>query len=794
MPHDPYPTKSQSFFALWTQKVVTYRTFVLLGIGLVTGYLCTFIPNVQVNNANDIFFVQNDPALKAYRDFQKEFGSDEFALILLEGPELFSESAYQAVNNFVASLKKLQYKNKPAFKEVSSPFHVPIIRGDTGMLEVTTLFGANEKPTTAQLKASQQQLIKSRLYRNILVNEPGDAIAVAGVLTLFLNDHKFADFVATNTQRLIDEHQLGKWNPKLVGSPIIKKQLDTATANEAGIYGLAAMLIALLSLILLFRKPSQVFASICVVLFAVLWTIGLMGLFGVEMSLVSIILPLAIIITGLGSSIHVVNEFRALRKRFLQRKIAAIEAVSITGMPCFLTAVTTGIGFFSMVVAPVMPMKTLGFFCGLGVLFCFLLSVTLIPAILSIGKDSEEFQRMTLPPGGHDRIKVVTLSDRFYKALAQFIVARSKTVALSFIALAILTTLGIRYIHVESNFLHAFRSHHPFRRAVERVDQKLGGTHGIEVMVDSGKTDGIFEADFLNKLSNLEDWLHTSQGGTIGASISIVDLFKELNFALVGERKLPSTTEEAHQLVLLYESGGGELKIFSDKNNRLARLSVRARAEGTQKALALEESLLKKAKSLFPKSAQDNNDEQPQLWITGTHPLFVHLADYVLKSQVRAFSTAAIIIALLMMFLLRSISLGLAVMIPNLLPIFATYGLMGWLDIPLDWLTAVIAVVALGVAVDGTIHIGNRFREARLSGDSAEDAARYVMVSIGKALVMTGTVLCAGFAVVTPSEMASFSRFGFLMAICLFFAMIADLVLTPAVLAWLNPGSLDQKK
>ena len=661
------------------------------------------------------------------------------------------------------------------------------------MLEVTTLFNENEKPTTAQLKASQKQLVKSRLYRNILVNEPGDAIAIAGVLTLFTNDHQFADFVATQTQPLIEESKLAPWNPKLVGSPIIKKQLDTATANEAGIYGLAAIGIALLALFLLFRKPSQVFASICVVLCAVLWTIGLMGLLGVEMSLVSIILPLAIIITGLGSSIHVVNEFRALRKRFLQRKIAAIESVSITGMPCFLTALTTGIGFFSMVVAPVMPMKTLGFFCGLGVFFCFFLSVTLIPAILSAGEDSEEFQRMTLPPGGHDRIKVVTVSDRFYKKLAQFIVGRSQLVAMSFIGLAILVTLGIQYIHVESNFLHAFRSHHPFRQAVERVDQKLGGTHGIEVMVDSGKIDGIFDADFLRKLSELEDWLHSSQNGSIGASISVVDLFKELNFALVGKRQLPASTDEAHQLILLYESGGGDLKLFADKTNRLARLSVRARAEGTQKALALEAALLKKADSLFPPSAQAQSAQKEQLWITGTHPLFVHLADYVLKSQIRAFSTAAIIIALLMMFLLRSAGLGLAVMIPNLLPIFATYGLMGWLDIPLDWLTAVIAVVALGVAVDGTIHIGNRFREARLSGDSAEDAARYVMVSIGKALVMTGTVLCAGFAVVTPSEMASFSRFGFLMAICLFFAMIADLVLTPAVLAWLNPGAWTKK-
>jgi uncharacterized protein len=792
MPHNPYPTTSQSFFAALAQKMVEYRAWVLVTILLITGLLGRFITDVQVNNANDIFFVQDDPALGAYRDFQQEFGSDEFVLILLEGPQLFSEKAYQSVGTLVGELKNLKYKGQPAFQEVSSPFHVPIIRGDTGMLEVTTLFSENEKPNDEQLKASQKQLIQSRLYRNILVNEPGDAIAIAGVLTLIVGDHQFADFLATQTQTLIDNSDLSQWNPKLVGSPIIKKQLDDATANEASIYGLAAMGIAFLALIILFRNPSQVFVSISVVLLAVLWTIGLMGLLEVEMSLVSIILPLAIIITGLGSSIHVVNEFRALRKRFLQRHIAAIEAVSITGMPCFLTALTTGIGFFSMVVAPVTPMKTLGLFCGIGVFLCFILSITLIPAILSMGKDSEEFQRMTLPPGGHDRIKVVTLSDRFYKKLAHYIVGRSKWVALSFIGLALLTTLGIKDIHVESNFLHAFRDSHPFRQAVERVDKKLGGTHGIEVMVDSGKPDGIFEADFLEKISILEDWLHTSQDGTIGASISIIDLFKELNFALVGERKIPATTEEAHQLILLYESGGGELKIFTDKTNQIARLSVRARAEGTQKALALETSLLKKANTLF--SETQPNQPKPQLWITGTHPLFVHLADYVLKSQVRAFSTAAIIIALLMMFLLRSISLGLAVMIPNLLPIFATYGLMGWMNIPLDWLTAVIAVVALGVAVDGTIHIGNRFREARLSGDSAEDAARYVMVSIGKALVMTGTVLCAGFAVVTPSEMASFSRFGFLMAICLFFAMIADLVLTPAVLAWLNPGDLDNKQ
>ena len=177
MSSHPYPTQSQAFFASLAEKIVHHRYKVLLGIAAITLFLGSHLFNVRVNNANDNFFIQNDPALKAYRDFQKDFGSDEFVLILLEGDALFTPEAHASVSQLVRELKKLKYKNKPAFKEVSSPFNVPIIRGDMGMLEVTTLFDPSEKPTAAMLQKAQNKLIKSRLYRNILVNEPGDAIA-----------------------------------------------------------------------------------------------------------------------------------------------------------------------------------------------------------------------------------------------------------------------------------------------------------------------------------------------------------------------------------------------------------------------------------------------------------------------------------------------------------------------------------------------------------------------------------------------------------------------------------------
>ena len=158
---NPYPTRSQAFFASLAQKVVDHRAILMVLIAAVTVFLGTHALEVRVNNANDNFFIQNDPALKAYRDFQKDFGSDEFVLILLEGSALFTPEAHEAVSNLVRDLMALEYKGSRAFKEVSSPFNVPIIRGDTGMLEVTTLFEPGTKPTEAMLRDAQKNWYKA---------------------------------------------------------------------------------------------------------------------------------------------------------------------------------------------------------------------------------------------------------------------------------------------------------------------------------------------------------------------------------------------------------------------------------------------------------------------------------------------------------------------------------------------------------------------------------------------------------------------------------------------------------
>lgn len=828
-------TLSRTFSALGRAIVRAPLAFVL-GVLVLTGVMGYFATQAKVNNAQDIFFVQGDPTLTEYQQFQDDFGSDHFVMVFLEGDNLFSPAGHKTVTSIVDAMEALKYEEDTVFGAVLSPFTAPVMRESGGEVRIAPVIPEGEEATPARLADAKASITTHPLYKNLIVNEDGTVLTIVGTVGPKRSDDAFFESIARQMQELVKREDIAAYDPLLVGGPVFREELNSATASESAIFGSAAIGVAILAMLLLFRKKRQVLAAIGVVIIAVVWTVGLMALTDTEMSLVSIILPLAIIITGLGSGVHIINEFRAIRRAGATRHDAVIRALSETGTACMLTALTTGVGFFSMVSAPVQPMKDLGIFAALGVVFSFILAVTLVPAMLSFG-DNAPLPDAEPPPSGDDLLAAYGNNDKLFTGLARRVVANALGTTLIFTVGAIVLTAGFTQLQVESKFLQAFRESHPFRQAVERVDARLSGSDSLEVIIDTGVDRGVFDPTFLKQVDALGAWVREKQGDKVGATLSITDLFREVNGAFSGTRALPTTRAAAAQLMLLYESGGGETGLVMDTNGRKARLSVRVRSMTTGESIALEDAIRAHAKTVFttpvttstpvvqaaPTPVEPEDDEDtlviveddtedeaapasapapapravaatttakgpPTVAVTGAGQLFVHLAAYVVDSQVRSFGLAALIIAFLMMFMLRSAKLGLAVMIPNILPIFATYGIMGWVGISLDWLTACIAVGALGVAVDGTIHIGSRYRYARGKGYVAAEAAQYVMVSIGRALVVTSTVLSAGFLVVIPSRMASLARFGGLMALCLFLALLADLIMTPAVLAWLNPG------
>jgi predicted RND superfamily exporter protein len=826
-------------------EVVARPKAVIIFSCLVTVLIGSFISQLVVDNDQRTFFVEDDPLLDSQALFEEKFGSDDFVMVYLEGP-LFTAKGYQAVNELYRAMESLEYEGKPAFAGVLSPFHAATLRAKDGLVDARPVLDDLKDPTDEQLYDAKERVTRHPVYRNLVVSPDGRSAAVLGLLQgTDGNPDLYDRFLHLEMARIGGAEDLQILNPLLVGGPIFRQTLNGTTEQESALFGGIAVLVCALMLYVMFRRKRQVAASIAVVVISTLWTLGLMAMTGYAMTLISIILPLVIIISGLGSCVHIVNAFVQISATGMMRKDAARAAVRTMGAPCLFTALTTAIGYLSIIAAPVSPMRHLGAFTAIGIGFTFILAITFVPAVLSLGESME-------PLPDRDK-RLAQSSHALFSALGDFVVARAPQVALLFLLVAALMASGISQLKVETHFLHSLRGDQPFRQAVEHVDEKMGGSNAIELLIDTHVDGGVLDPQVLRAMRDLERWMMIERGDIVGVTLSAVALFEELSFAFTGKRALPETRKAAEELMFLYEQADQGAALGMDKARRIARISIRTRAMTSSQAVKLETDIRARAKSLLegirvsadvaaeepveapndggvviehgdagpsddiiiddaeggddliivedepsdappkeapkPEAAPAPPAGPPLLMVAGTAQLFVHLNDYVIESQINSFSIAAVIIALVMMITLRSVRLGLAIMIPNILPVFATYGFMGWVGIRMDFLTAVVGVAALGVAVDGTIHIGTRYRRSRGAGKDAKGAARDVMTSLGRALVATSVVLTLGFASTTPSVVSALARFGGCMAVCLFLAMIYDLIMTPAVLAWLNPGS-----
>jgi uncharacterized protein len=857
------------------QTVVSRPKLIILLFILASLGLATFIPTLTVNNDGRIYFVKDDPALTAQEKFETVFGSEQFITFFFESDTLFSPNAYHIVDGLVKKLERAKFNNQPLFEGVVSVFHAPALKPGAASLELVP-FVQTENPTDEDMLKAKQRVMSHPIYGRSVVSKDGrNGAVMAYMRSVPSSEGEYSTAVSNAVEKIFASHEgLKSLNARMVGGPVFGAQMNRTTVREAVIFGSASVLVCMFALFVMFRRFSHVMAAISVVLISTLWTMALMAISGTEMSMIHALLPPSIIVTGLGSGVHIINEFRLLSGAN-SKSMALVKALESMGGPCLLTAITTAIGFCSMIAAPVQPMQTLGLFIGVGVMISFLSAVFFVPSLILIVGMSGDKNENYVPDA----------SNQFFESLADKVVKTAKITAISFALAAAIMAAGISRLEVDTNFLHALRKDHPFRQTVEYVDDRMGASNGIELTVDSGAPGGIYDPEILRGIEKLQASLEESETDVVWVSLSVVDLLKELNLAVKGTRTLPETKAQAAELMFLYDVSGGSTSNILDSTARKARVTTRTRALSSERCQALEQTILERANTFLGSSlkrvaaaspppeenttgvdtpgsntnpgskdedsndiiiiededdtiviededdddtlviiddddAQENSnsagappgsgDSQTQrasnknpaqlastidlskrvpLELAGVTPLFARLNSYVITSQLKSFRLAAIIIGIIMIIMLRSFSLGAAVMLPNLLPIVSTYGIMGWLGIPMDFMSSVIAVAAIGVAVDGTIHIGTRFRRSRMGGANAETAARDVMTSVGRALVVTTLVLAAGFCVLAPSELASMANFGMLMAVCLVLALLFDLIMTPAVLSWLNPGS-----
>ena len=555
---------------------------------------------------------------------------------------------------------------------------------------------------------------------------------------------------------------------------------DLKTLVPASFVAMTLMLVALV------RSLGGTFAIMLVVALSVMSAVGVGGWVGLPMTSPAAAAPIVVLTVAIANCVHIfatlvhsmqADASRTLEERgsgaFLRRtrtgelkRDAIVESVRVNLQPVFLASLTTALGFLSMNFSEVPPFRHLGTFVAFGVVAAFVLSVTFLPALLSLLPI-----RVRATGHRHDAAMV---------ALGEFVVRRRRVLLWGCGLVAVALVASIPRNELNDVFLHYFDESVEFRRDADFTAENLTGMYTMEYSLASGEQEGISDPDFLADVAAFAEW-YKEQPETIHVNV-ITDTFRRLNMSMHGddpaEYRLPANRELAAQYLLLYEMllpFGLDLNNQIDVDKASTRMTVSTKTLSSNEVLALD----RRAQRWLAGHAPDIEHYVS----SGTTLMFAYLGRRNIISMLVGTTIALVGISFVLIFALRSLRLGLTSLVPNLVPGALGFGVWGLAVGEVGISLSVVTTMTLGIVVDDTVHFLSKYRRARLElGFTSPDAVRFAFRTVGRALLTTSLVLVAGFIVVSLSSFELNAGMGKLTALVIALALLADFFLLPPLL------------
>ncbi len=806
----------QGFVSL-AGKLIRWKWLSLLIVVLLTALLLSNLPKITIDTSNEGFLRADDLILLDYNRFREQFGREEVVLIALRPADLFAPDFLETLKRFHNDLEE----QVPHLDEVTSLVNVRYTIGKEEELLVEDLMEAFPA-TPGGVEQLREAAMSHPFYSNLLISEDGTLTtivietqafseeAVADELTAGFDDLE-AEQSAETTERtfltdeensevvqavmsLVEEYRSEKFPIEVAGSPVVMEVLKKSMQSDMRQFTLTMVAIIFLFLFLLFRRFSGVLVPLIVVILSLMATIALMAATGVPLKLPTQILPSFILAVGVGDSVHILSIFFRRYDHTGDKSEAIQFALGHSGLAVVMTSLTTAAGLFSFTTAELGAVAELGAFGGAGVLFAMLYSVILLPILLAIlpvrqrSVPTEDGERDEEGNTANSRM------DRLLDGAVSIATNHSAVVVFLSALLFVVAIAGITQLQFKHDVMKWFPENQPVRIASDNIDRDMGGTISVEVLVDSGEQEGLYDPELIASLATLQDGLNTlGQGEQMlesGKRISVVDILRETNQALNENRpshyKVPGERELLAQELLLFEnSGSDDLEKVVDSELRTARLTLRLPWRDAGAYTSLVDEVEARIDEAFGEGVTTQ--------VTGLMMIFARTLDAMMTSMAQSYTIAAFVITLMMVLLVGHLRLGLISMVPNLLPITIVLGFMGLTGLPLDAFTMLIGSIALGLAVDDTVHFMHNFkRYYRQTGDTTEAIAHTLHTS-GRAMVVTTIVLSLGFLIFIQSDLNNLHNFGGLTALAITLSLAADLLLAPALMTLIfgkgSPGS-----
>lgn len=736
----------------------------VIGIVLAVTLLFLFqLPKIQIDTDPENMLKQTQPERVFYAGVKKEFGINEYIVLgITDEAGIYRPQALAAISRLVAGIVKIE---GVIVEDVVSLTTTDNIKVRDGTLEIRPAL-QTLPATTEEMDGLRRDIAGNPFLNEKIVSTDGKATAV--YIPIQKKDMSYR--IGREVEAIVTRELLPGQRYYLAGLPIAEEtfghEMFKQMAVAAPMAGLGIMLLLYLTL----RKLGFVFIPMLDAMFSIVWAMGALIGMGHPVHIMSSMIPIFLMPIAILNDVHVLSEFADRYPAIRDKRQTLLAVMEELYIPSFLAPLTTAVGFASLALTDIPPVKVFGLFTSFGIAVAWLFSMTVVPATLMLTKE-ERFLKAFSQARGH------LWQMRILKAIGQFSWNRSRTVVAGFIALSLLGIYGISLLQVNDNPVRWFKEGHPLRQADAVMNERFGGTYMAYLVVEGGAPEIIKQPQVMAYLDRLQQ--HLEGDPLVGKTSSVADIVKRINFVLHDEDTdydaVPQNRDAIGQMLFLFQSSGdpGDLDNFLDIDARKANVWVQMKGGDNSQMTQVEERVA---------SFMKDNPPPDGISIQWSGLTYINkvwqtiMVEGMLYAVIDSFLLVFILIALT----LRSLLGGILAMLPITISIVVSYGLLGLAGKEYDMPIAVCSALALGLGDDLAIHFFHRMQHFYRTSGSLEEANRRFFQEPAMASFRMTAVIAVGFSPLLLSSLTPYVTVGTFFATLMTVVAAVTLILLPA--------------
>ena len=758
----------------WTKVaglILRNRYVVLLAIAVCTAFLASQMQYMRFSYTEANLLPENHEANIQYNEFLKVFG-EEGNLILLgvKDSSLFTPKKFQAWN---ALTKELDQAEEIEF--TVSIADVQKLEADRKNRKFVLEPLINKTPKTQkEVDDIRKELFENLpFYDNLLYNKKTGTVQSAIYIKKDLvntpqrRDYIF-DVLIPTIQKFETDNNL---NVRVSGMPYIRTLNSQNIQDEILLFVLGALGITAIIFYFFFRSYRATFITLSVVMIGVVWAFGFIGLFQYEITVLTALIPPLIIVIGVPNAVFLINKYQQEVKKHGNQAKSLQRVISKVGNATLMTNITTASGFATFVFVKSQLLREFGIIASINIVCIFILALLIIPIIYSF---------MPLPKKKHLNHLEKQWIENVVNWMEKMVRHNRIAIYITTVIIIIFGIIGIYQIRVSGSLIEDMPKGKDFYKDIKFFESEFGGIMPLEILVNTKKENGVMKLATLKKMEKINEVIE--QFPELSKPISVVNLVKYSKQAYYkGNPKyyqLPTSQEQNYIFAFTQNSDGNSkmLNNFVDSTGQYARITTFMKDVGTDRMDDIQSRL----RAIINKEFEADTYE---VTLTGKALVFLKGTNYLIKNLIISLSLAILLIAIFMAWMFRSYQMILISILPNILPLLITAGLMGFLGIPIKPSTILVFSIAFGISVDDTIHFLAKYRQELQANNWKINRSVYsALRETGVSMFYTSIVLFFGFLVFTISSFGGTIALGGLVSVTLLFAMVSNLLLLPSLL------------